>query len=334
MSKQSTAYLYLHTHWDREWYLPFEAYRLRLVDVVKTVIARLESGALPNFLLDGQASVLEDVLEIDPSLAEPLKRLMKKGTLSAGPWYVLADQLLVSGESLVRNLRLGLEVTSRYGPPAMIGYCPDTFGHTQDLPRILQGFAIDSAFVWRGTPKLDSGPAFLWQSADGSTVLAYQLSRGYYQTEPIVNANIDLNKFVAKWLPPNDIHFCRQLNGALIPVGGDHLSPPENIAKQLANLSNGSARKKSTTAAKVVSGKTATELVQAQAPCLVATPLPAFAKLINENIDRAKLPYLQSELRDNSSAQIFSVPICCRVCCPQGYILSERTVRQSIASLR
>ena len=142
MTEQSTAYLFLHTHWDREWYLPFEVYRARLVSVVRSVIEGLNSGELPNFLLDGQASVLEDVLEVDPTLYTSIQDLMEQKTLSAGPWYVLADQMLVRGESLIRNLQMGLEITAMYGTPAMIGYCPDTFGHSADLPRILKGFDL------------------------------------------------------------------------------------------------------------------------------------------------------------------------------------------------
>ncbi len=136
--------LYLHTHWDREWYLPFETYRAQLVAVVKQVLSQLESGELPNFLLDGQSCVLEDVLLIEPQLEPRIVRLMSEDKLAAGPWYVLADQLLVSGESLVRNMKIGLDATRKLGSPAMIGYCPDTLGHTADMPRILQGFAIDT----------------------------------------------------------------------------------------------------------------------------------------------------------------------------------------------
>ncbi len=132
--------LYLHTHWDREWYLPFETYRVQLVAVVKQVLSQLESGELPNFLLDGQSCALEDVLLIEPQLEPRIVRLMSEDKLAAGPWYVLADQLLVSGESLVRNMKIGLDATRKLGAPAMIGYCPDTFG-----PHC--GHATDSAGV-------------------------------------------------------------------------------------------------------------------------------------------------------------------------------------------
>jgi mannosylglycerate hydrolase len=283
MSDQSTAYLFLHTHWDREWYLPFEVYRARLVSVVRSVIEGLNSGELPNFLLDGQASVLEDVLEIDPTLYTPIQDLMEQKVLSAGPWYVLADQLLVRGESLIRNLQIGLELTSMYGAPAMIGYCPDTFGHSADLPRILQGFGIDTAYVWRGVPKLDSGPVFLWQSHDDSKVLSFQLSRGYYDAN-FHNAdnNTDLLAHIKRWMPPNDAHYCKQLNAGLIPVGADHLAPPKNMEQLLRRLSNALDR----------------ELQ------VVPIALTDFSeKLKSINVDA--LPIVDGELRDNSAALAF-----------------------------
>ena len=101
-------YLYLHTHWDREWYRPFADFRCDLVGVVRTVCDSLEEGVVPNFYLDGQACVLDDATQISPELAPRITALMHVGRLAAGPWYVLADQMLVSGESLVRNLKLGL----------------------------------------------------------------------------------------------------------------------------------------------------------------------------------------------------------------------------------
>lgn len=309
MTDSSTAYLFLHTHWDREWYLPFEVYRARLVSVVRSVIAGLNAGELPNFLLDGQASVLEDVLEIDPTLCTPIQKLMEQKVLSAGPWYVLADQMLVRGESLIRNLQQGLEVTAMYGTPAMIGYCPDTFGHTADLPRILQGFNIDTAYVWRGVPSLDSGPVFLWQSNDGSKVVSFQLSRGYYDAG-FHNAkeDTDLLAHVKRWMPPNDAHYCKQLQAGLVPVGADHLAPPRNMTQLLDRLTkaidaacsgSGSERHDSKSGA-----GDANLAVLDHALQVVPVALTEFSeKLKSINID--SLPVIEGELRDNSAALVF-----------------------------
>jgi len=58
-----------HTHWDREWYLPFEQFRLLLGDVVDGVLEVLErDDSFPTFTLDGQAIVLEDYVDVRPGV--------------------------------------------------------------------------------------------------------------------------------------------------------------------------------------------------------------------------------------------------------------------------
>lgn len=142
-----------HTHWDREWYVPFEVFRLRLGRVVDGVLDVLERDeAFSCFTLDGQAVVLEDYLEVRPEEEARLRALLAAGRLEVGPWYVLADELLVGGEALVRNLLVGRRVCRRFGvEPTAVGYAPDSFGHPSQLPQVLAGFGIGTFFfsaVW------------------------------------------------------------------------------------------------------------------------------------------------------------------------------------------
>lgn len=271
MAQDHQILLYLHTHWDREWYWSFGAYRTQLVQVVESVVQMLEKGELDNFMLDGQTCLLEDLAEMAPSLSASLTSLVQRGSLSVGPWYVLADQLLVGGESLTRNLHYGMKAARQLGArqaqntedakdyeasqvtePALVGYCPDTFGHSADLPRILQGFGINNAVVWRGVPELTAGPFFLWQSPDGSEVLVNQLARGYYQTA--FHENVSTEKLAdyllsflgwqknsVSWETSNELietnnkalTYSDELRSALVPVGGDHLRPAPNFKDQL-----------------------------------------------------------------------------------------------------
>ena len=121
-----------HTHWDREWYLPFEGFRLRLGRTLDEVLDTLErDDAFASFTLDGQAIVLEDYLDVRPGNEARLRALLAAGRLEVGPWYVLADELLVGGEALVRNLLLGRRVCRRFGvEPTDAGYAPDSFAAT------------------------------------------------------------------------------------------------------------------------------------------------------------------------------------------------------------
>ncbi|MBI4579870.1 MAG: glycoside hydrolase family 38, partial [Planctomycetes bacterium] len=129
------------------------------------------------FQLDGQVIPIEDYLEIRPEREAELRDLIEEGRLRLGPWYVLPDEFLVSGESIIRNLQLGIGIASRFGRPSRVGFCCDLFGHTSQLPQILRGFGIDNAFVWRGLNESTTGGGlFRWQSPDGSEVIAYRFS--------------------------------------------------------------------------------------------------------------------------------------------------------------
>src|SRR5437588_6272566 len=141
-----------HPHWDREWYRPFEHFRLWLGHVVDGVLDTLErDDSFGSFTLDGQAIVLEDYLDVRPENESRLRALLGSGRIEIGPSYVLPDELLVGAEPLVRNLLLGRRVCERYGvEPTPVGYLPDSFGHPLQLPQILAGFGLGSCIFSRG----------------------------------------------------------------------------------------------------------------------------------------------------------------------------------------
>jgi alpha-mannosidase len=168
-----------HTHWDREWYLPFEQFRLRLGAVVDGVLDTLErDSSFTSFTLDGQAIVLEDYLEVRPENEGRLRALLAAGRLEAGPSYVLPDEILVGGESLVRNLLRGRRVCRRFGvEPSRVGYMPDSFGHPAQLPQILAGFGLRTFLFSRGLgDELDDvGVVFRWRAGPAEVVACQML---------------------------------------------------------------------------------------------------------------------------------------------------------------
>ena len=142
-----------HTHWDREWYKSYQDFRLNLVDLIDTLIPLLERDAsYPYFLLDGQMAVVDDYLEVRPENEERLRALAAAGRVSMGPWYILMDEFLVSGETIVRNLQMGLERGAAFGGVMEVGYLPDMFGHIAQMPQILRLAGFDHTVVWRGVP--------------------------------------------------------------------------------------------------------------------------------------------------------------------------------------
>ena len=169
-----------HTHWDREWYSPYQAFRLRLVDLLDGLLPQLEGDpSYAHFLLDGQMAVVDDYLEVRPDAEERIRALATSGRIAMGPWYALPDEFLVSGETLVRNLQRGLRVAGRFGGPMEVGYLPDMFGHVAQMPQLLRLFGFEHAVVWRGVPSAIDRSGFWWTAPDGSTVRAEYLPQGY-----------------------------------------------------------------------------------------------------------------------------------------------------------
>ncbi|MFC4777070.1 glycoside hydrolase family 38 C-terminal domain-containing protein [Paenibacillus sp. GCM10023252] len=215
-----TCSVVLQTHWDREWYLTLEQFRYRLLQVMERVVSGLEDGTIEQFVLDGQVAALEDLLEVaEEGLAERVLGYIRSGKIIIGPWYVLADEFLVSGESLLRNLELGIQLTKAMGTePQQVGYLPDTFGHVGQMPQLLRGFGIDNAILWRGLKTETS--ELRWQSPDGSEVLTVFLPEGYYQ--PIVDQP-EYEKGMAGYI--DKVKGYATTSQLLLTNGGDHLMP-------------------------------------------------------------------------------------------------------------
>ena len=153
------------THWDREWYKPFQGFRYMLMGVIDEVIDTLERQKdFTVYVLDGQTAVLDDYCEIAPENRERLVRLIRAGRIAVGPWYTMPDEFLVSGESLIRNLLLGHAKARAYGAKDAMkyGYVCDIFGHIAQLPQILQGFGIQGALMQRGCNQDNTLPHFIW----------------------------------------------------------------------------------------------------------------------------------------------------------------------------
>ncbi|HEX7168492.1 MAG TPA: hypothetical protein VF230_16040 [Acidimicrobiales bacterium] len=169
-----------HTHWDREWYSPFQTFRLRLVDLLDEFLPQVESDlSYARFLLDGQMAVVDDYLEVRPEAEPVLRRLAATGRLAMGPWYTLPDEFLVSGETHIRNLQMGLARAAAFGGAMDVGYLPDMFGHIAQMPQLLSQFGFGHAVVWRGVPSAVDKSGFWWEAPDGTRVRAEYMVRGY-----------------------------------------------------------------------------------------------------------------------------------------------------------
>ncbi|MBA3297628.1 MAG: hypothetical protein H0U19_11915 [Acidobacteria bacterium] len=228
------VHLISHTHWDREWYLTREQFRLRLVDLVDRVLEMLrDDSGYAYFHLDGQTIVLEDYLELHPEKADELRGLIRAGRLLVGPWYVMPDEFLVSGESLVRNLALGHRMARAFGGSMPVGYLPDLFGHVGQMPQILRQFGLDNAILWRGF----GGPQaeYWWESPDGSRVLMMHLpGEGYCNATRIA---LVPDQMVARTEAVIEREAARTRYGIVLLMNGvDHIEPQESIPALVSAL--------------------------------------------------------------------------------------------------
>src|SRR4051812_47626195 len=224
-----------HTHWDREWYLTYEQFRLRLVTLVDRLLDLLDSDpAYKHFHLDGQTIVLEDYLEIRPEQESRLREAIEGGRILIGPWYVMPDEFLVSGESLVRNLLRGHRISREFGSPMPVGYLPDLFGHVGQMPQIWRQFGLDNTILWRGFGGRDA--EYWWTAPDGSRVLMLHLPpEGYCNARRIV---FDPDAMMARAAEKIEYERGRTRTGqALLMNGVDHVEPQTEVPMLVDKLS-------------------------------------------------------------------------------------------------
>lgn len=249
--KQYTVHVVSHTHWDREWYRTQAQFRLSLVNTVDTVLQYFrESPGFRCFLLDGQSILVEDYLELRPEHRDEIRHYVAERRLFIGPWYTQPDEFLVSGESLVRNLQLGIGTARQYGRTMKLGWIPDTFGHISQLPQIFNEFGIGSAALTRGIgdqlpePRIE----FSWRGADGSEVLVLHQLQGYFSAGLLAfpffwgdtsniapsteRATVRVSRLLSSLKQATSGHHLVLWNGA------DHMPPEPAIAETIDELND------------------------------------------------------------------------------------------------
>jgi len=233
------VYLVPHTHWDREWYEPFQRFRLRLVDLLDDVIARAEADPTFHFTLDGQLAAVDDYLEVRPEAAPRITALVHTGQFAIGPWAILMDEFLCSGESIVRNLEWGLRRAGELGGAMPVGYLPDMFGHCAQMPQILAGAGLRQACVWRGVPAAVDRHAFAWQAPDGTAVRAEYLPGGYGNAAELVADPDRLSRATADHVAAARPWF--GTDPILAMYGTDHSAPLPWLSAAVAGVGAGPA---------------------------------------------------------------------------------------------
>ena len=283
--KRFSLHVISHTHWDREWYQPFETYRVELIDLIDNLLKILKKDTKFIFHLDGYSLLIEDYLKIKPENEQIIKKHIRSGNLLAGPWYVLSDQFLTSGESTIRNLLYGISYAKNLGKVMHVGYLPDQFGQIAQLPQILKGFKINSAILARGIQ--DKKAEHSWIGLNGDSILAIALTNWYNNAQTIPLNKNELIKYLNKIYQNQSKS---SLSGHLILMNGcDHIFPQNNLKKILTNNTNNKHW------------------------TLKQDNLPDTVKSILKDIDFNKIPIRYGELRDDNNMFILASTLSSRV---------------------
>ena len=242
VSEPLDVHVISHTHWDREWYHPAARFRQRLVALVDELLdgAADAAGAAgqASFLLDGQTVVLDDYLAVRPERAPELAARLRDGRLEAGPWYVLADELIPGAESLVRNLLAGrraMRAMRAAAPPVL--YSPDAFGHAAALPTLAAGFGLPVAVAWRGYGgrRWPAGDAVRWRDSAGSEVVLVHLPPDGYEFGSSLPADDEgaraRGERLRSVLAPRS-----RLGVLLVQNGADHHAPQRRLREAVDAL--------------------------------------------------------------------------------------------------
>ncbi|WP_125980032.1 glycoside hydrolase family 38 N-terminal domain-containing protein [Loigolactobacillus iwatensis] len=227
------GYIVNLTHWDREWYFSNQDAVVLSDELFSDVLDELEKRPEANFCLDGQSSILDEYLQIHPENSRRVKKLVQNKQLFIGPWFTQSDCLLVDGESLMRNVMIGIRDCEAYGGAMSVGYIPDSFGFNAQLPTILNQVGIDNIIFWRGIDYQEqvSSPYFKWQGLGDTSVTAMTIPLGYGCAPNMQTTSEYISNRLDKYM--NFINDIRPQDNVLVPAGGDQQNIVTNIQDKL-----------------------------------------------------------------------------------------------------
>jgi alpha-mannosidase len=182
---QATFHEVGNAHIDAAWLWPWT----ETVDVVRrtfgTAIQLMNEYPLYCYT-QSAAAYNEWLAQKYPDLNNQIKQRIKEGRWEVvGGMWVEPDLNMPDGESLVRQLLVGKRwYQQAYGVDVHVGWNPDSFGYTWQLPQIYKKSGVDyfvtQKMSWNDTNQLPF-KLFWWESPDGSKVLTY-FPHGYVNT--------------------------------------------------------------------------------------------------------------------------------------------------------
>ncbi|WP_165006182.1 MULTISPECIES: alpha-mannosidase [unclassified Enterococcus] len=239
------VYIISHSHWDREWYMAYEQHHMRLVELMDDLLELFKNDPKFNsFHLDGQTIILDDYLQVRPEKKAEVQQAITDGKLRIGPFYILQDDFLISPESNVRNMLIGMEESKKWGTPVMLGYFPDTFGNMGQTPQMMKQAGITAAAFGRGVKPIGFDNQVLeaenysskysemwWKGPDQSTIFGLLFANWYSNGNEIPAEKEAARDFWRQKLA--DAERYASTNHLLMMNGVDHQPVQKDISKAI-----------------------------------------------------------------------------------------------------
>jgi alpha-mannosidase len=174
-----TAHLVGHAHIDLSWLWRWE-------ETVHEIAVHTFQGTLAQMrkmpgltFAQSQPAIYEAIEKLHPPLFEEIRSMVRKGTwIPVGGMWAEPDLNMPDGESLARQLLYGKRYfLEKFGADVTVGWNPDSFGHSWQLPQVFREAGIEYYVFGRCSP--ENVPVFWWKGRDGSKVLSY-VPLGWY----------------------------------------------------------------------------------------------------------------------------------------------------------
>jgi len=225
-------FLVPHFHYDTVYQDTYENYLEISFEIIKKAIKILEKNENYRFLIE-QTILLEEFWNRFPYYREKVEKFIKSGKIEVAPgFFVMPDMNLISGESLIRQIKKGKKFLKKFGISPKVAWISDCWGHHRQIPQILKKTGYEGYVFSRGMIREKTHPIhFLWKGLDNSKILTYWMATGYFgffihSTEKNFDEYI---KEISEHL--NVLKTLKIIDLILLPNGGDFLKPDFKILK-------------------------------------------------------------------------------------------------------
>ena len=166
-----------HAHIDSAWLWPVRETRRKVARTVSNVLALMDED--PDFTYAMSSAQQYEWLEQEhPDLFARMKERIAEGRfIPVGGMWVESDNMIPTGESLVRQITFGRRYFKEHlGVEPRGIWLPDSFGYSGSWPQIARRAGYDwfltQKISWNDTTKFPHH-SFLWEGVDGTRILTH-----------------------------------------------------------------------------------------------------------------------------------------------------------------